>query len=244
MADRGRMKGVEGGEGGSGAGEGAEGRDGEAREELELALSLGRRGWHLPAARREPPPPPAAMRWTMPPHSWDHDAAGSSRAATHVPPLRCRDIWHGDNDAGGAIEGAEEGDEEDEEGDEDGDRDLQSKRPKVRGFGEESPQHSGVNASFFGLESTHFPGSDEHGHFKLSHCPENELDFGLSLFPNDGVNENPGDGNVGDVEISGGENSEDVEIRMDLSDDLLHLASQDTNNGQRAAGRSIFSVVV
>uniref|UniRef100_A0A0E0IRT4 F-box domain-containing protein n=1 Tax=Oryza nivara TaxID=4536 RepID=A0A0E0IRT4_ORYNI len=223
MADRGRMKGVEGGEGGSGAGEGAEGRDGEAREELELALSLGRRGWHLPAARREPPPPPAAMRWTMPPHSWDHDAAGSSRAATHVPPLRCRDIWHGDNDAGGAIEGAEEGDEEDEEGDEDGDRDLQSKRPKVRGFGEESPQHSGVNASFFGLESTHFPGSDEHGHFKLSHCPENELDFGLSLFPNDGVNENPGDGNVGDVEISGGENSEDVEIRMDLSDDLLHL---------------------
>lgn len=136
MADRGRMKGVEGGEGGSGAGEGAEGRDGEAREELELALSLGRRGWHLPAARREPPPPPAAMRWTMPPHSWDHDAAGSSRAATHVPPLRCRDIWHGDNDAGGAIEGAEEGDEEDEEGDEDGDRDLQSKRPKVRGFGE------------------------------------------------------------------------------------------------------------
>lgn len=90
-------------------------------------------------------------------------------------------------------------------------------------FCRESPQHSGVNASFFGLESTHFPGSDEHGHFKLSHCPENELDFGLSLFPNDGVNENPGDGNVGDVEISGGENSEDVEIRMDLSDDLLHL---------------------
>ncbi|KAF0893911.1 hypothetical protein E2562_031444 [Oryza meyeriana var. granulata] len=228
MADRGRMKGVEGGKGGS-AGEG-EGRDGEAREELELALSLGRRGWHLLAPRREPPPP-TAMRW-MGTHSCYYDAAGSSRAAAriweppHVPPLRLRDIWHGghaDGDAGGAVEGAEEGDEEDEEGDEDGDRDLQSKRAKVRGFSEESPQHSGVNASFFGLESTNFHGSNEHGHFKLSCCPENELNFGLSLFPNDGVHENPRDVNIADVENSDGKNSEDVEIRMDLSDDLLHL---------------------
>uniref|UniRef100_A0A0D9XJD5 F-box domain-containing protein n=1 Tax=Leersia perrieri TaxID=77586 RepID=A0A0D9XJD5_9ORYZ len=237
MADRGRMKGVEGGEGGSGAGDGEE-RDGEAREELELSLSLGRSGWHLALPRPRPrceatPPPRGAMRWPVP-HLWDHDAAGSSRAAArtweplmHAPQLRLRDMWHGghgDNDAGGAAEAAEDEGEEDEEGDEDGGgRDLQSKRPRVRGFGEESPHHSGVNAPFFGLESTHFPGSDEHGHFKLLSCQENELDFVLSLFPNNGVHENPRDVNVGDVENSDGGNSEDVEIRMDLSDDLLHL---------------------
>ncbi|KAG8091314.1 hypothetical protein GUJ93_ZPchr0012g21117 [Zizania palustris] len=168
MADRGRMKGVDGGEGGG---------SGEAREELELALSLGRRGWHLPR--------PA------PPQAWDNEAAGSSRAADrtwdspHVPMWRHGS--HADSDAGGDVEAAEEvEEEEEEEGDEDGDRDLLSKRPKVHGFSEESPQHSGVNASFFGLESAHFTDPDEHGHFKLSHCPENELDCVLSLFPNDG----------------------------------------------------------
>ncbi|KAG8091312.1 hypothetical protein GUJ93_ZPchr0012g20512 [Zizania palustris] len=177
MADRGRMKGVDGGEGGG---------SGEAREELELALSLGG-GWHLPR--------PA------PPQAWDNEAAGSSRAADrtwdspHVPMWRHGS--HADSDAGGDVEAAEEVEEEEEEGDEDGDRDLLSKRPKVHGFSEESPQHS-----------------------------ENELDCVLSLFPNDGVTENQRDGNnerVGDVENSGGRNSEDVEIRMDLSDDLLHL---------------------
>jgi len=69
------------------------------------------------------------------------------------------------------------------------------------------------------------PISDECVHLKLSRFPEHELEFGLSLFPNDG-SESPRDANneqVDNAENSGGRNSEDVGIRMDLSDDLLHL---------------------
>jgi hypothetical protein len=51
------------------------------------------------------------------------------------------------------------------------------------------------------------------------------LEFGLSLFPNDGGSESSRDANneLVDAENSGGRNSEDVGIKMDLSDDLLHL---------------------
>jgi len=52
------------------------------------------------------------------------------------------------------------------------------------------------------------------------------LEFGLSLFRNDGGSESPRNANnelVDDVENSGGRNSEEVGIKMDLSDDLLHL---------------------
>ncbi|KQJ96636.1 F-box/LRR-repeat protein 15 isoform X1 [Brachypodium distachyon] len=228
MADGGRMKGVEGS--GEGAGQDEE-RDEDAREEPELALSLGRRGWHLP-----PQPPPApALRWSMVFSAWDPDASGSSRAAERiwdsppVPPLRFPDMWRGvraDGDAGGAGETEEHNDDEEEDEIEDGDRDLQNKRPKVRGFGEESPQHSGVNASFFGFEPPHLNAFAEHDHLKLSHCPENELDFGLSLFSNDGGNEIQRETNnqeAGGLEKSGDRNAEGVAIRMDLSDDLLHL---------------------
>jgi len=52
------------------------------------------------------------------------------------------------------------------------------------------------------------------------------LEFGLSLFRNDGGSESPRNANnelVDDAENSGGRNSEEVGIKMDLSDDLLHL---------------------
>lgn len=87
-------------------------------------------------------------------------------------------------------------------------------------------ESSGVNASFFGYEAPHLHAFAEHDHLKLSHGPENELDFGLSLISNDGGNDIPRETNshgVCDVERSGGTNAEDLEIRMDLSDDLLHL---------------------
>ncbi|XP_044969313.1 F-box/LRR-repeat protein 15 isoform X2 [Hordeum vulgare subsp. vulgare] len=227
MADGGKMKGVEGS--GEGTGQG-EDMDEEAREELELALSLGRRGWHLPPA---PAPPPApALRWSMVFPAWDSDAAGSSRAAESVwdsppvPPLRFRDMWRGGGanaDAGGAGKSEEHNNVEEEEGSEDGERDLQNKRPKVVAFGEES---SGVNASFFGYEAPHLHSFAEHDQLRLLHGPENELDFGLSLISNDGGNDIPRETNnygVCDVERSGGTNAEVLEIRMDLSDDLLHL---------------------
>ena len=70
------------------------------------------------------------------------------------------------------------------------------------------------------------PVSDEHVHFKLSCFPEHDLEFGLSLFPNDGGSESARNANnelVDDAENSGGRNSEEVGIKMDLSDDLLHL---------------------
>ena len=70
------------------------------------------------------------------------------------------------------------------------------------------------------------PVSDEHVHFKLSRFPEHDLEFGLSLFPNDGGSESARNANnelVDDAENSGGRNSEEVGIKMDLSDDLLHL---------------------
>ena len=47
-------------------------------------------------------------------------------------------------------------------------------------------ESSGVNASFFGYEAPHLHAFAEHDHLKLSHGPENELDFGLSLISNDG----------------------------------------------------------
>lgn len=131
MADGGRMKGVEGS--GEVAGQGEDKDD----EELELALSLGRPGWHPPPA----PPPAPALGWKMVFPAWDPDEAGSSRAAQKVwgsppvPPLRFGDMWRGgsaDGDAGGAADA--DGDEDDE-GSDDGERDLHNKRPKVRGFG-------------------------------------------------------------------------------------------------------------
>uniref|UniRef100_A0A0A9D8P0 Uncharacterized protein n=1 Tax=Arundo donax TaxID=35708 RepID=A0A0A9D8P0_ARUDO len=149
MADDGQMKGVEG------AGDGEE-RDEDAREELELALSLGRRGWHLPPPPRQEPAP-RSLSWTVAFPEWNPDAAGSSRAAERapvgqpVPPLRfggslgCVIL-----DSPRAEAQWEDGDEEDE------DRDLQNKRLRVRGFGEGSPQHSGVNDTFFGSESSFF----------------------------------------------------------------------------------------
>uniref|UniRef100_A0ACD5TPF6 Uncharacterized protein n=1 Tax=Avena sativa TaxID=4498 RepID=A0ACD5TPF6_AVESA len=201
MADGRRMKGVDGS--GEGAGQGEE-RDEEERDELELALSLGRRGWQPPPS---PPPLPApALRWTMVFPAWDPNEAGSSRAAERVwdsppvPHLRFGDMWRGgsaDGDAGGAVDAEEHNDDGEDEGSEEGERDLHNKRPRVRGFGDESPQHS-----------------------------ENELEFGLSLFSNDGGNEIPRETNnqcVGDIENLGIRNAEDTEIRMDLSDDLLHL---------------------
>ncbi|XP_062200291.1 F-box/LRR-repeat protein 15-like [Phragmites australis] len=222
MADGGRMKAVEGN------GDGEE-KDEDAREELELALSLGRRGWHLPPPRQEPAP--RSLNWTVAFSEWNPDAAGSSRAAERapvgqpIPSLGFGDrlgcvILDGAHAGGSAEAGWEDGDEEDE------DRDLQNKRLRVRGFDEGSPQHSGVNDTSFSSESPFLPISDEHVHFNLSRCPEHELEFGLSLFPNDGSGESPRDApneRVDDIEKSGGRNSEDVGIRMDLSDDLLHL---------------------
>ncbi|KAJ1257041.1 hypothetical protein BS78_K228700 [Paspalum vaginatum] len=223
MAD-GRMKGVEGASGGAGE---EDERNEEAREELELALSLGRQGWHLPP-RQEPAPP--SVNWTVVLPEWNPDAAGSSRAAERglggqsIPSLGFRDMLGGILDgprSGGSMEvGWDNLDEEDE------DRDLQNKRLRVRRFGEESPQQSGGSATPLGSESPFLPVPDEHVHFKLSRFPEHELEFGLSLFPNDGDGENQRDDNneqVDDAENSGGRDSEDVGIRMDLSDDLLHL---------------------
>ncbi|XP_066385851.1 F-box/LRR-repeat protein 15-like isoform X3 [Miscanthus floridulus] len=223
MADGGRMKGVQGA--GGGAGDEEEGNE-EARQELELALSLGRRGWHLPP-RQEPAP--RSLNWTAVLPEWNPDAAGSSQGAERalggqsISSLGFRDMLGGILDgphAGGSVEvGWDNLDEEDE------DRDLQNKRLRVRRFGEESPLHSGANATPFGFESSFLPISDECVHLKLSRFPEHELEFGLSLFPNDG-SESPRDANneqVDNAENSGGRNSEDVGIRMDLSDDLLHL---------------------
>jgi hypothetical protein len=76
---------------------------------------------------------------------------------------------------------------------------------------------------------TFLPISDECVHLKLSCLPEHELEFGLSLFPNDG-SESLRDANneiVDDAENPGERNSEGVGIRMDLSDDLLHLVCPD-----------------
>ncbi|GJM84471.1 hypothetical protein PR202_ga00141 [Eleusine coracana subsp. coracana] len=128
------MKGVEGT--GRGAGDDGEERDEGAREELELALSLGRRGWHLPA-RQEPAP--RSLNWTEVLLEWNPDAAGSSRAAGSgsggqpTSSLGLRDMLGGiipdGTHAGGSVEAAW-ADEEDE------DRDMQNKRLRVRGFGE------------------------------------------------------------------------------------------------------------
>ena len=74
-------------------------------------------------------------------------------------------------------------------------------------FCRDSPQHSGVHVSSFGSESSFLPISDEHVHFNVSRCPERELEFGLSLFPNDGASESSGDPTnkrVDDVQKSGG----------------------------------------
>ncbi|XP_062205030.1 F-box/LRR-repeat protein 15-like isoform X2 [Phragmites australis] len=224
MAEGRRMKGVEGGAGG---GDGEQ-RDEDTREELELALSLGRRGWHLPP-RQEPAP--RSLNWTVAFSEWNPDAAGSSRSAESVlgpqpvPSVRLggmleRVILEGPHAGGSAEAGWEDADEED------GDRDLLNKRLIVRSFGEDSPQHSGANASSFGSESPFLPVSRERVHFNLSRCPEHELEFGLSLFPKDDGNESSRDAKnerVNHAEKSGGRNSEDVGIRMDLSDDLLHL---------------------
>jgi hypothetical protein len=88
-----------------------------------------------------------------------------------------------------------------------------------------------VNATLFGFEPPCLHAfSEHHDHPKLSHCLESELDFGLSLFSNDGGKDIPRETNnqrVGDVEKLGGKNAEDTEIRMDLSDDLLHLVRLD-----------------
>ncbi|OEL28846.1 F-box/LRR-repeat protein 15 [Dichanthelium oligosanthes] len=221
MADGGRKKGVEGA--GAGAGDEDE-RNEEVREELELGLSLGRRGWHLPP-RQEPAP--RSLNWTVVLPEWNPDAAGSSRAAESasggqpIPSLGFRDMLGDILDVPRAGEvGWDNMDEEDE------DRDLQNKRLRVRRFGEESPQHYGASAAPFGFESPFLSISDEHVHFKLSHFPEHELEFGLSLFPNDGGGESPRDANneqIDGAENSGGRNSEDVGIKMDFSDDLLHL---------------------
>ncbi|AQK65583.1 F-box/LRR-repeat protein 15 [Zea mays] len=223
MANEGRMKGVQGVGGGTGDEE--DGNE-EVREELELALSLGWRSWHLPP-RQEPAP--SSHNWTAVLPEWNPDAAGSSHDAKtalggqSIPSLRFRDMLGGILDAshaGGSVEvGWGNLDEEDE------DRDLQNKRLRVQHFGEESPLHSGASATPFDSKLTFLPISDECVHLKLSCLPEHELEFGLSLFPNDG-SESLRDANneiVDDAENPGERNSEGVGIRMDLSDDLLHL---------------------
>nr|CAB3499720.1 unnamed protein product [Digitaria exilis] len=225
MADGGRMKGVEGAGGGA---VDEEERNEEVRveEELELALSLGRRGWHLPVRQG---PALRFVNWTAVLPEWNPDVAGSSRAAEGassgqpIPSLGFHDMFGGILDpprAVGSVEALWDNlDEEDE------DRDLQNKRLRVRRFGEESPQHSGSSATRFGSESSFLPIPDENVHFKMSRFPEHELEFGLSLFPNDGGSESPKGANneLIDAENSGGINSEDVGIKMDFSDDLLHL---------------------
>ncbi|CAN6299529.1 unnamed protein product [Urochloa humidicola] len=223
MADGGRMKGVESAGGGAGD---EEERNEEVREELELGLSLGRRGWHLPP-RREPAP--RSLNWTVVlPDRDPDDAAGSSRdgegalGGQPIPSLRLRDMLGGILDCHRV--GCSSEVRWDNLDDEDEDRDLQNKRLRVRRFGEESPQHSGASA--FVSESPFLPISDENVNFKLSCFPEHELEFGLSLFPNDGGSDSSRDANnelVADTENSSGRNPEDVGIKMDLSDDLLHL---------------------
>ncbi|ONM06631.1 F-box/LRR-repeat protein 15 [Zea mays] len=194
MADGGRMKGVQ--SAGGGAGDDEEGNE-EVREEPELALSLGRRVWHLPPRQEAAP---RSLNWTPVLPEWNPDAAGSSQGVERalggqsISSLGFHDMFGGildDPQAGGSMEvGWGKLNEEDE------DRDLQNKRLRVRHFGEENPLHS-----------------------------EHELEFGLSLFANDG-SESPRDANneqVDDAENSGGRNSVDVGIRMDLSDDFLHM---------------------
>lgn len=134
MADGSRMKGVEGAGGGAGD---EEERNEEVREELELALSLGRRGWHLPA-RQEPAPRSFNCTVVLP--EWNPDVAGSSRAAERassgqpIPSLGFRDMFGCILDVPRAVGSVEAGwdnlDEEDE------DRDLQNKRLRVRRFAE------------------------------------------------------------------------------------------------------------
>ncbi|KAF8720451.1 hypothetical protein HU200_023694 [Digitaria exilis] len=214
MADGGRMKGVEGAGGGA---VDEEERNEEVRveEELELALSLGRRGWHLPVRQG---PALRFVNWTAVLPEWNPDVAGSSRAAEGassgqpIPSLGFHDMFGGILDPPRAVGSVEA-------------LDLQNKRLRVRRFGEESPQHSGSSATRFGSESSFLPIPDENVHFKMSRFPEHELEFGLSLFPNDGGSESPKGANneLIDAENSGGINSEDVGIKMDFSDDLLHL---------------------
>ncbi|ONM06637.1 F-box/LRR-repeat protein 15 [Zea mays] len=223
MADGGRMKGVQ--SAGGGAGDDEEGNE-EVREEPELALSLGRRVWHLPPRQEAAP---RSLNWTPVLPEWNPDAAGSSQGVERalggqsISSLGFHDMFGGildDPQAGGSMEvGWGKLNEEDE------DRDLQNKRLRVRHFGEENPLHSGASATPFGSESSFLPISDECVHLKLSRFPEHELEFGLSLFANDG-SESPRDANneqVDDAENSGGRNSVDVGIRMDLSDDFLHM---------------------
>jgi len=123
------MKGVQGVGGGTGDEE--DGNE-EVREELELALSLGWRSWHLPP-RQEPAPSSHNRTAVLP--EWNPDAAGSSHDAKtalggqSIPSLRFRDMLGGILDAshaGGSVEvGWGNLDEEDE------DRDLQNKRLRV-----------------------------------------------------------------------------------------------------------------
>nr|CAB3494824.1 unnamed protein product [Digitaria exilis] len=225
MADGGRMKGVEGAGGGA-VDEEERNEDVRVEEELELALSLGRRGWHLPVRQG---PALRFVNWTAVLPEWNPDVAGSSQAAERassgqpIPSLGFHDMFGGILDPPRAVGSVEAGwdnlDEEDE------DRDLQNKRLRVRRFGEESPQHFGSSATPFGSESSFLPIPDENVHFKMSRFPEHELEFGLSLFPNDGGSESPKGVNneLIDAENSGGINSDDVGIKMDFSDDLLHL---------------------
>jgi hypothetical protein len=70
------------------------------------------------------------------------------------------------------------------------------------------------------------PISDEHNHYKLLRCSEHEVDFGLPLFPNNGRNDslrNTTKKRDDDVEKPDERSSEDIGIKMDFSDDLLHL---------------------
>ncbi|XP_072990666.1 F-box/LRR-repeat protein 15 [Typha latifolia] len=215
MADR-RMKAVADGDGVGGDDEVRELEPEEEEEELvewELGLSLGRRGWKVKRRQWNPT---------------REQGVGSSRP---LQPLRLGALGEDRLGERAFVPLAPELVLKDEDfpevvginGGWDMERDSQHKRPKVIDFGEAC--HC-TDASSSGAEASALLNAGEHNAQSSSVLSENEMAYYLSLFSNDGYDKKPRDATDGggaDGNSSGSRNVEDIEIRMDLSDDLLHL---------------------
>ncbi|OAY80788.1 F-box/LRR-repeat protein 15 [Ananas comosus] len=113
------------------------------------------------------------------------------------------------------------GETERKNGEKDRAHDSQHKRAKVLEFGEPS-QYSAASSR---AEASFLPVSGECECQSLLDLSKYQISHYLSLFQNDdggGKSSISNDDRDADGDISGSRNVEDVEVRMDLSDDLLH----------------------
>ncbi|XP_020104020.1 F-box/LRR-repeat protein 15 isoform X2 [Ananas comosus] len=113
------------------------------------------------------------------------------------------------------------GETERKNGEKDRAHDSQHKRAKVLEFGEPS-QYSAASS---GAEASFLPVSGECECQSSLDLSKYQISHYLSLFQNDdggGKSSISNDDRDADGDISGSRNVEDVEVRMDLSDDLLH----------------------